>query len=78
MQIPPVLMRQPGNSARRLAPPAASPTKRGAVGKKGQQNERTLTYKISRSKRYKTCSDVEGTVKIWAIEMSDRSSDRRR
>ena len=38
----------------------------------------TLTYKRSRSKRYKTCSDVEGTGKIWAIEMSDRSSDRRR
>ena len=47
-------------------------------GKEEQRRERALTYKISRSKRYKTCSDVEGTVKIWAIEMSDRSSDRRR
>ena len=53
-------MRQSGNTARRPAPPTASPTKRDAVGKKGQQNERTLTYKISRSKRYKACSDVAG------------------
>ena len=72
-----LLDEQPGNTARRPARPL-QPGKRDAVGKKRQQNKRPLTYKISRSKRYKTCSDVKGTVKIWAIEMSDRSSDRRR
>ena len=39
-------------------PPTASPAKRVAVGKEEQRPERALTYKISRSKRYKACSDV--------------------
>ena len=39
-------------------PPTASPAQRVAVGKEEQRRERALTYKISRSKRYKACSDV--------------------
>ena len=38
--------------------PTASPAQRVAVGKEEQRRERALTYKISRSKRYKACSDV--------------------
>ena len=33
--------------------------KRVRFGEEEQQNERALTYKISRSKRYDACSDVE-------------------
>ncbi len=37
-----------------------SPAQRVRFGKEEQQRERALTYKISRSKRYKACSDVVG------------------
>ena len=39
--------------------PNRSPAQRVRFGKEEQQNERALTYKISRSKRYDACSDVE-------------------
>ena len=38
--------------------PNRSPAKRVRFGEEEQQNERALTYKISRSKRYDACSDV--------------------
>ena len=41
--------------------PNRSPAKRVRFGEEGeeeQQNERALTYKISRSKRYDACSDM--------------------
>ena len=38
--------------------PNRSPAQRVRFGKEEQQNERALTYKISRSKRYDACSDV--------------------
>ena len=38
--------------------PNRSPAKRVRFGEEEQQNERGLTYKISRSKRYDACSDV--------------------
>ena len=39
--------------------PNRSPAKRVRFGEEEQQNERALTYKISRSKRPDACSDVE-------------------
>lgn len=42
-----------------LSKPYRSPVKRVRFGKKAQQNECPLNYKISRSKRYDACSDGE-------------------
>ena len=38
--------------------PNRSPAQRVRFGKEEQRHERALTYKISRSKRYRACSDV--------------------
>ena len=38
--------------------PNRSPSQRVRFGKEEQQNERTLTFEKSRSKRYDACSDV--------------------
>src|SRR5699024_7209077 len=40
------------------AAPNRNPAKRLRFGEEEQRRERALTYKISRSKRYKACSDV--------------------
>ena len=38
--------------------PTGAQRQRVRFGKEEQRRERALTYKISRSKRYKACSDV--------------------
>ena len=45
--------------------PNRSPAKRVRFEKEERRNERALTYKISRSKRYVACSDV---VRAWGLE----------
>ena len=45
------------------------------IGKEEQRRERALTFEKSRSKRYKACSDVEGTVKT-DILFNDRQNRR--
>ena len=47
------------NAAAQQWHPNRNPAKRLRFGKEEQRRERALTYKISRSKRYKACSDVE-------------------
>ena len=46
------------NAAAQQWHPNRNPAKRLRFGKEEQRRERALTYKISRSKRYKACSDV--------------------
>ena len=51
-----------------------SPAQRVRFGKEEQQNERALTYKISRSKRYDACSDM---VEMRGVEpLSEKKSAR--
>ena len=47
---------------REAAAPNRNPSQRLRFGKEEQRRERALTYKISRSKRYKACPDVAETV----------------
>ena len=47
-----------GKNTFRILPLSANPAERIAIGKEEQRNECAPTYKISRSKRYKACSDV--------------------
>ena len=62
---------------RAAADPNRSPAQRVRFGKEEQRRERALTYKISRSKRYKACSDVaqrEGFEPSWDCSQTDFES----
>ena len=54
--------------------PNRSPAQRVRFGKEEQQNERTLTFEKSRSKRYTACSDVEYRNTIDANWAKDEDS----
>ena len=55
--------------------PNRSPAQRVRFGKEEQRRECALTYKISRSKRYKACSDV---VRVTGFEPAASCSQSRR
>ena len=66
-----ILMCAIKSAAKRRAQTEAQSVQRVRFGKEEQGRERDLTYKISRSKRYKACSDM---VEVGGVEPPSEST----